>query len=448
MQDHQVQIATGKRQLLGIADHDTLGHMWPPVASRDHAMTAIGQSAYWHPVTDAQFELVGPKRGFDSLTHRMTFGCQKWRPRGSGTNVQKPAAQPGEDDFSGLIAGTWAGRCRLRLSCFLKIRMTLISLRDCSTIGRGASLSTDSPCLKRLSLMPRHPVQLPGLSRSYTVIIPVRADTLMGAIAPALFRSGDTAMYSITPIPAFSDNYIWCLVDENHQQALVVDPGDARPVIAFLEERQLSLQAILITHHHPDHTGGLQKLTETYSPQIYGPAESPSKGIQHPLNHGDHCQALGLDFTVVAVPGHTLDHIAFIPTRAWPSRRCSAATPSSPVAVVACSRAAPSRCKSPWRAWPPCRTRPGSTVPTNTRLPISASPAPSCPMTRTWTSFESRCKTLRDGNRPTLPVTLGDEKRLNPFLRWADQPLISAAMNYASLRSWPLTPISRSPYLL
>lgn len=118
-------------------------------------------------------------------------------------------------------------------------------------------------------------------------------------------------MLTITPISAFSDNYIWLIYDEGSRQAFVVDPGDAAPVEATLDEMQLTLAGILITHHHFDHTGGLAQLRASHSPVVYGPANATIEGIDRQLVAGDTITVLGREFSVLEVPGHTLDHIAF-----------------------------------------------------------------------------------------------------------------------------------------
>lgn len=118
-------------------------------------------------------------------------------------------------------------------------------------------------------------------------------------------------MLSVLPIKAFADNYIWLLYDEQSKQAFVVDPGDAEPVIAALEDLQLELAGVLITHHHFDHVGGLETLINRYSPQIYGPQNPAIDGITQRLVAGDVATVLGLEFQVIEVPGHTMDHIAY-----------------------------------------------------------------------------------------------------------------------------------------
>jgi hydroxyacylglutathione hydrolase len=116
----------------------------------------------------------------------------------------------------------------------------------------------------------------------------------------------------ITPIPAFSDNYIWAL--HNEQDCVVVDPGDPGVVLAFLAEHNLALSAILITHHHFDHTGGIIELTHHYPHiTVYGPNNPKISGINRVLDDADtlYLDALQLELSVMAVPGHTLDHIMY-----------------------------------------------------------------------------------------------------------------------------------------
>ena len=118
-------------------------------------------------------------------------------------------------------------------------------------------------------------------------------------------------MLTVTPIPAFTDNYIWMLQNEKNQ-AVVVDPGDAQVVINALDENQLQLTAILVTHHHYDHTDGVKELCEKYSIPVYGPTDSKFKGISKALNDGDCIEVLGHSFKIKSVAGHTLDHISYL----------------------------------------------------------------------------------------------------------------------------------------
>lgn len=119
-------------------------------------------------------------------------------------------------------------------------------------------------------------------------------------------------MNHVFAIPAFTDNYIWCVHDEQH--AAVVDPGDAAPVISALQNKQLSLSYILITHHHRDHTGGIKALLEAYPHAIvYGPSNPRIADIHKRVGEGDSLSLVHptINFKVMETPGHTLDHIVF-----------------------------------------------------------------------------------------------------------------------------------------
>src|SRR3982751_4994158 len=117
---------------------------------------------------------------------------------------------------------------------------------------------------------------------------------------------------NILPISAFHDNYIWLLYDEITHEAWVVDPGDAKPVIKTLEKYHLYLKGILITHHHHDHTGGVKALIEhAENISIFGSPHSPISFITHPVKEGDEINSSFFKLTVIEIPGHTLDHIAF-----------------------------------------------------------------------------------------------------------------------------------------
>ena len=115
-------------------------------------------------------------------------------------------------------------------------------------------------------------------------------------------------------LPVFKDNYIWLIIDNAHTKAIVVDPGDAPPLLRFLQEKQLECAAILVTHHHRDHTNGVTELIHHYPVPVYGPENSVMSGITHPVKESDCLSFPFLEsaFTVLATPGHTLDHIAYL----------------------------------------------------------------------------------------------------------------------------------------
>lgn len=119
----------------------------------------------------------------------------------------------------------------------------------------------------------------------------------------------------ISPIPALDDNYIWLLRNHSDGQALVVDPGDAEPVIETLALEGLNLSAVLITHHHGDHVGGLPELRRRWPDLcVYGPRDPRIRYLTHPVGEADLIQPAGLamDLRVLELPGHTASHIGYL----------------------------------------------------------------------------------------------------------------------------------------
>ena len=118
----------------------------------------------------------------------------------------------------------------------------------------------------------------------------------------------------VTAIPVFSDNYVWTLSNPDTGYATVVDPGDARPVMAFLNSHSLNLEAILITHHHWDHVGGIDTLKKHYGATVYGPALEAIEGVDNKVSEGNtiSLSETGTDFRVVDLAGHTSGHIGYL----------------------------------------------------------------------------------------------------------------------------------------
>ena len=115
-------------------------------------------------------------------------------------------------------------------------------------------------------------------------------------------------MLSVEPIKAFTDNYIW-LVSTN-EGSIVIDPGESKNIQKLIDNKTIDLKGILITHHHYDHTNGLSELVKKNELEVYGPVNNID-GINHRLNDKDKISIIGIDFDVISIPGHTLDHIGF-----------------------------------------------------------------------------------------------------------------------------------------
>lgn len=123
-------------------------------------------------------------------------------------------------------------------------------------------------------------------------------------------------MLHIEPVKAFKDNYLWVFHRPGQAEAVVVDPGDAAPVQHYLTAAGLKLTAIMITHHHADHIGGVSELLKHWQVPVYGPASSRIPQVTRPLQEGEEIVLLGTRFRVLTVPGHTLEHIAYFAEQA------------------------------------------------------------------------------------------------------------------------------------
>ncbi|WP_435277056.1 hydroxyacylglutathione hydrolase [Psychrobium sp. nBUS_13] len=123
-----------------------------------------------------------------------------------------------------------------------------------------------------------------------------------------------TAPYQVTAIKAFNDNYIWAIHQDQNDKCVIVDPGSANKVLEFLTNNKLSLDAILITHHHHDHVGGVNALQAHFpNTPVYGPSKEARDTVTHPLTEGEVIDITAFEMTlkVLDVPGHTLGHIAY-----------------------------------------------------------------------------------------------------------------------------------------
>jgi len=226
-------------------------------------------------------------------------------------------------------------------------------------------------------------------------------------------------MLKIHPIPAFKDNYIWILHNENY--ASVIDPGTAQPVIDYLNHKKLQLKSILITHHHNDHTGGIIKLLNKFNVPVYGPHNESIPTLTHTVKENDEIilEELSLTLKVPETPGHTTDHIAYYGSNKTKMLFCG-----DTLFACGCGRLFEGTAKQMYNSLQKLTNLPDDFMVyctheytlENIRFARTVEPG-----NLTLLEFETTAKQLRKQNMPTLPTTLGQEKATNPFLR-CDQP--------------------------
>lgn len=249
----------------------------------------------------------------------------------------------------------------------------------------------------------------------------------------------------LSALPAFADNYIWMLHDGT--QAVVVDPGDAAPVLQALDTHALQLAGILVTHHHADHTDGVDALRPRLQGPVWGPAREDIPTPCTPLNDGDHIEALGLRFRVIDVPGHTAGHIAYAQEGAAeaPLLFCGDTLFSAGCGRLFEGTAAQMHTSLTRLAALPADTRVCCTheyTLANLRFAAAVEPG-----NIERAAYDARCQALRAAGRMTLPSSIGLELQINPFLRCAQPEVVAAARAqgargddaghvFAALREW------------
>jgi hydroxyacylglutathione hydrolase len=233
---------------------------------------------------------------------------------------------------------------------------------------------------------------------------------------------------NLVALPAFSDNYIWMLHDGH--SALVVDPGESAPVLRALDEHSLKLAAIVVTHHHHDHVGGIEALLPRLQADGGGPVLGPAtERIPHrtrALHGGDSVDLLGIRFDVIDVPGHTAGHIAYLgqPAGQAPILFCGdtlfEGTPAQMHASLSALAALPAASRV-------CCAHEYTL--SNLKFARAVEPGSADVVDEL-----ARCEALRARSLPTLPSSIGRERLTNPFLR-CDQPAVIAAARHAGAAS-------------
>lgn len=234
-------------------------------------------------------------------------------------------------------------------------------------------------------------------------------------------------MLTLHPIPAFSDNYIWCIYSTETRKAVVVDPGCAQSVQAYLQDQGLELDAILLTHHHADHTAGIEELRATYGSPVYGYTQATFQGVDHQYKEGDTFELLGTSFRLIEVPGHTLDHIAF-----YSEADVQHDTPwlfsGDTLFSGGCGRLFEGSAIQMHNSLAKLKTLPKSTLVccaheyTLANLDFAQS---LMPQNIDLKNYISDCKLKRKKDIPTLPSTIDQELLINPFFRENDQEIIN-----------------------
>ena len=241
---------------------------------------------------------------------------------------------------------------------------------------------------------------------------------------------------NLVALPAFADNYIWMLHDG--RDAVVVDPGDAAPVLAALDSMSLRLVGILVTHHHADHVGGVDALRSRLEGPVYAPAAEVTPEPHVPVCGGDVVELLARRFTVIDVPGHTAGHIAYLQLDGGdtPLLFCGDTLFSG-----GCGRLFEGTPAQMHDSLSRLASLPGGTqvcctheyTLSNLRFAAAVEPRNAELLAHT-----ALCQTERAAGRPTLPSRIALERQINPVLRCAEPTVMEASLAQgASGRSGP-----------
>lgn len=231
------------------------------------------------------------------------------------------------------------------------------------------------------------------------------------------------------PVPAFDDNYLWLLSRQGN--ALIVDPGDANKVNQHLQQQQLTLVAILLTHHHPDHIGGVDQLRKDWPDvRVYGPEDQRMPGQIEVVKDGDKVdiESMGLSFEVLETPGHTLSHIAYYGKD--DSNRLLFC--GDTLFSVGCGRLFEGTAAQMQASLDRFAALPHDTLvfpaheytQSNCRFALAVEPE-----NQDLQAFNDEVAAKREAGQPTLPTSIAHELKCNPFMRTREANVIAAAQS-------------------